>query len=52
MEEEKPKDENLNGTPSVNFIRKIYNIITYKQEQLEDIKRIEEKIDMEYNGDL
>jgi len=42
----------LNGTPSINFLRKIYNIITYKQERLDEIKKIEEKVRVEYNGDL
>ena len=26
------KVENMNGTPSLSFIRKIYNILTHKQE--------------------
>lgn len=42
----------MDGHPSIDFIRKIYNIITYKQEQLEEIKKIEQKVMIEYNGDL
>ena len=40
------------GTPSMNFIRKIYNLITHKQEQLEEINHAEKMVEELYNGDL
>ena len=42
VHEEKP--QKMTGTPSINFLRKIFNIITYKQEQLDEIKKIEKKV--------
>jgi hypothetical protein len=40
------------GTPSLNFIRKIYNIISHKQEKLDELNEIEKILEEEYNGDL
>lgn len=40
------------GTPSMNFLRKIYNLISHKYEQLDEIKRLEAKLKDRYNGDL
>ena len=31
-EEKLPKDEEMNGTPSYAFIRKIYNLMNFKQD--------------------
>lgn len=42
----------MEGTPSKGFINKLYNIISYKEDQINDIKEIEQKIAVEYNGDL
>ena len=44
--------EKMIGTPSMNFIRKIYNLITHKQEQLEEINHAEKMVEELYNGDL
>jgi hypothetical protein len=44
--------EKMNGSPSLNFIRKIYNIIEHKQEKLDEIKRIERLVAEKYNGDV
>lgn len=40
------------GAPSLNFVRKLYNKINYKQEQLEEVRKIEETLQREFNGDL
>ena len=42
----------MNGTPSLSFIRKIYNILNHKQEQLDEITRNEKLVDETYNGDF
>ena len=44
--------EKMIGAPSMNFIRKIYNIISHKQDKIEEIKKIEKVLLEEYNGDL
>jgi hypothetical protein len=44
VKEEEIQIPHMDGQPSIDFIRKIYNIITYKQEQLEEIKKIEQKV--------
>lgn len=36
----------------MNFIRKIYNLISHKHEQLDEIKTLESKMEEMYNGDL
>ena len=46
------KKENMNGMPSLSFIRKIYNILNHKQEQLDEITRNEKLVDETYNGDF
>lgn len=48
----KKAEGQMMGSPSLNFIRKLYNTITYKFEQLEEIKQIEQKLKVNYNGDL
>lgn len=40
------------GQPSINFIRKIFNLISFKHEQLDEIKQLEAKLTERYNGDL
>ena len=35
--EKLPSDEEMNGTPSYAFLRKIYNLMNFKQEQLNEI---------------
>lgn len=40
------------GSPSMNFIRKIYNIIAHKQEKLDQIAAIESLLAQKYGGDL
>ena len=40
------------GVPSMNFIKKIFNIISHKQEMLEEIKQTEKTLDELYNGDF
>ena len=40
------------GAPSMNFLRKIYNLLSHKYEQLDEIKRLEAKLKDRYNGDL
>lgn len=36
----------------MSFIRKIYNIIAHKQERLDKIEKLEEKLSEKFNGDL
>lgn len=36
----------------MNFIRKIFNLISHKHEQLDEIKQLEAKLTERYNGDL
>lgn len=45
-------EERKMGSPSMNFLRKIYNLISHKYEQLDEIKRVEAKLKDRYNGDL
>ena len=40
------------GAPSMNFIRKLYNKINYRQEQLDEIINTEEIVAKEFNGDI
>ena len=40
------------GVPSMNFIKKIFNIISHKQERLEKIKHTEKVVVEVYNGDF
>ena len=40
------------GVPSMNFIKKIFNIISHKQERLEKIKHTEKVVEEVYNGDF
>jgi len=40
------------GTPSLSFIRKIYNILSHKQEQLDEVLEFETKINEHFNGDF
>jgi hypothetical protein len=48
----KPGDDDLQiGQPSTQFIRKIFNLMTYKQEKLTAIKYIEEKLSRRFKGD-
>lgn len=43
---------NKSGVPSSNFIRKVYNILIHKHDQLESIKDIEQRLIEHYNGDF
>lgn len=45
-------EERKMGSPSMNFLRKIYNLISHKYEQLDEIKKLEAKLEDRYNGDL
>ena len=45
-------EERKMGQPSINFIRKIFNLISFKHEQLDEIKQLEAKLTERYNGDL
>ena len=36
----------------MNFIRKIFNLISHKHESLDEIKQLEGKLMEHYNGDL
>ena len=36
----------------MNFLRKIYNLITHKYDQLNEIRKYEEMLQDQYNGDL
>jgi hypothetical protein len=45
-------EEKMVGVPSMNFIKKIFNIISHKQEKLEQINRTEKVVEEDYNGDL
>lgn len=45
-------EERKMGSPSMNFLRKIFNLISHKYEQLDEIKRLEAKLADRYNGDL
>jgi len=42
----------MTGQPSMNFIKKIYNIISYKEEKIEEIKLIENRLKDQFNGDV
>jgi len=45
-------EEKMVGVPSMNFIKKIYNLISHKQEKLEMINQTEKILEELYNGDL
>jgi hypothetical protein len=45
-------EEKMVGVPSMNFIKKIYNLISHKQEKLELINQTEKILEELYNGDL
>jgi hypothetical protein len=45
-------EEKMVGVPSMNFIKKIFNIISHKQEKLEQINQTEKVVEEDYNGDL
>ena len=45
-------EEKMVGVPSMNFIKKIYNLISHKQEKLELINQTEKVLEELYNGDL
>ena len=49
--EDKVNQPNV-GSPSLQFIRKIYNLISFKLDKLEEIQEIEHKLQVEYNGDF
>ena len=44
--------EKMIGQPSMNFIRKIYNLIAHKQEKLDEISKLEALLNQKYNGDI
>ena len=45
-------EEKMVGVPSMNFIKKIYNLNSHKQEKLELINQTEKILEELYNGDL
>jgi len=50
--EKLPSDDEMNGTPSYAFLRKIYNLMNFKQDQLNEIQQTELKIQDKYGGDI
>ena len=40
------------GAPSMNFLRKIFNLVTHRHEQLDEITKLEDRLKDHYNGDL
>ncbi len=40
------------GTPSINFLQKLYNLIKFEQDKLDEIQKIQDKVDQTYGGDL
>jgi hypothetical protein len=33
------------GTPSINFLQKLYNLIKFEQDKLDEIQKFQDKVD-------
>jgi len=33
------------GTPSINFLQKLFNLIKFEQDKLDEIQKIQDKVD-------